>query len=207
MTQEAKFIMKKILLLIFGVGAILWNVYSLSSSLVRSSNQTVERELKDDIIIIPYDDGFTMLMRALETKQPLSVIQKLVEEGIDINAVQADFLRIHKPTLRFALERGDDPESIEILRFLIAKGANVNVDTYNRVNDETLYGFMSLLHYAVITCSSEVIQLLLDAGADADVNYIPQTGSIKNPRTPLQTAKILGRQDIVELLIRAGAKS
>lgn len=155
--------------------------------------------LDKGIFLIDAWDNYTKLMCAIETGQPLTEIQRLIDTGMDVNDVTASFPHRLKPVLGFAIDRGDD----KITKFLLDKGANPNAHVYNRVPDENRYGFMSLLHYAVIYASPEIVQYMIDLGAD--VNYSLEGEDLAIKRKPLETARLLGKKVIEDMLIRAGA--
>lgn len=142
-------------------------------------------------------DSFTPLMRAIATKKPASEVRRLIAEGADVSAVDSEFLRFFNPVLRYALDRGTDAESVEIIRMLIETGADVNANTYNRIQDKQLYGMMPLLTYAAIYSSAEVVQMFVDAGACDRVVGKDATCFAK---TALAIAQELGKQDVVKVL-------
>ncbi len=140
------------------------------------------------------------LMTAIEQDCSPEEIQELIDNGEDVNESFVYFLREIKPVLRYALDRKLDRESVEIIRILINSGADVNVITYNRVRNKALYGFPSLLSYAVIYSSAEVVQIFIDGGAD--VNFSEKDSKHK---TPLWYAKKLNKPKVIKLLKLAGA--
>ena len=81
---------------------------------------------------------------------------------------------------------------------LIKAGADVNATTYNRVEDEHLYGKMPLLTYAVIYSSAEIVQLLVDAGAQDKI--IDPESKMSFKKTALMIAQELGKSDVVKVL-------
>ena len=55
------------------------------------------------------------LIKALENKQSPSEIKRIIAKGADVNEIEYEFLRCCKPVLRYALDRGTDQESVEII--------------------------------------------------------------------------------------------
>ncbi len=133
------------------------------------------------------------LIEAIQNKQPLHTIRQLIMEGEDVNAIDFEFLRYVNPVLRYALDRGTDEESVEIIKMLISNGANVNKVTYNRVSDEKLYGMMPLLTYATIYSSAEIVRILIDAGAKDTI--VP--GPLNFEKTALMIAQELEKSEVV----------
>ena len=138
----------------------------------------------------------TLLMDAIQNKQPLHIVRQLIMGGEDVNVIDIEFLRWVKPVLRYALDRGTNEESVEIIKLLISDGANVNAFTYNRVLDKKLYGMMPLLAYATIYSSTEIVQIFIDAGAkDAIIS-----GPLSFKKTAQMIAQELEKSDIVFVL-------
>lgn len=146
--------------------------------------------------------GYTKLMCALEMKQPVDEIKQLIEEGEDVDAVEFEFLRAVTPVLRYAIDRGNDMESIEIIRLLLQNRASPDARTYNRRGDEDpTHGFMTVFHYAIIYSSPEVVQTFIEFGAD--VNHCCEYSEYT--KSPLETAQLLNRRDMEQVLLGAGA--
>lgn len=139
----------------------------------------------------------TPLMQAIAKKQHPRVIKRMIVEGANVNAIDMEFLRCLKPVLCYALDRGIDQESVEIIKMLIEAGADVNEITYNRVEDAQLYGMMPLLTYAAIYSSAEIVQLLVDAGAH---DTIIAESNISFKKTAIMIAQELGKSDVVKVL-------
>jgi ankyrin repeat protein len=109
----------------------------------------------------------------------------LIRAGADLNATD----RMHLTPLMSACSRGKLKGSRVAMR-LIEAGANVR---YVRTSDE-----MTALKFAVHTCSPEVIQALIDHGADVD----------GRPGTDLTALMIAARSHNVEalkVLVKNGA--
>lgn len=153
---------------------------------------------KAQLIYCHQEDSCTLLMQAIQDKKSALEIGHLIAQGADVNAIDCEFLRKIKPVLRYALDRGTDPESVEIIRMLIEAGADVNQLTYNRVTDKRLYGIMPLLTYAAIYSSAEVVQILLEVGATDAV--VKNSDSLSFKKTALRIAQELGKTDIINVL-------
>jgi len=143
-------------------------------------------------------DLMTDLMKAIAARQSPTVISQIISRGADVNAVDSEFLRKIKPVLRYALDRGYDDESVEIIKMLIAAGADVNQVTYNRVTDKNVRGMMPLLTYAAIYSSAEIVQILVDAGAQDKI--ISESDECTFKETALTIAKKLRKSAIVKVL-------
>lgn len=155
-------------------------------------------------IITPACLGFyckepTRLMKALESKQSPQEIKRLIEQGEDVNAVDSECIRLLKPVLRYALDRGADKDSVTIINMLIKAGADVTANTYNRVTDERVFGIMPLLTYASIYSSAEIVQMFIDAGARDSIPVV-QESSVEFTKSALMIAQELGRTDVVNVL-------
>lgn len=142
------------------------------------------------------DDCLSLIVAIVNKQSPLK-ISYLIAKGEDVNEIVSEFLRELKPVLRYALDRGTDSESVEIIRMLIQAGADVNAITYNRVDKPLLYGMMPLLTYAAIYSSAQVAQMFIDAGARDTI--LPDEG-ITFKKTALAIAQELGKADIVKIL-------
>ncbi len=150
----------------------------------------------------------SILITAIENKEPLERIEKIIEEGPDVNDCFCEKFGADRPLLRYALDRGTDEESISIIKLLIQKNANVNVDTYKCGRGETYCGYMPLLNYAVIYSSPEVVQLLIDAKANPNEKPKELLG-LGNRFTALELARTLKesaeRTEKIKILTEAGA--
>jgi hypothetical protein len=142
----------------------------------------------------------SILMDALQFGVSPKQIQKLIDYGENANQVYIEFLRAVNPVLRYALDRGTDEESLEIIRILIEAGADINDFTYNRDTNRENSCMMPLISYAVIYSSPEVVQIFIDAGADVNI-----TSDCHN--TPLGYAQELGKDKVAEMFEKAGAES
>jgi ankyrin repeat protein len=124
------------------------------------------------------NDGLTPLLAA----RRLDMIRFLVSKGADVN-VKGDTLgytRLHK-----ACQFEND---LDVATFLISKGADVN--TRNNWGITPLIGTST-------NGNREMVQLLIDNGADVNMGYWNGT--------PLLVAAAAGHTDVVKLLIDKGA--
>ncbi len=142
------------------------------------------------------ENNFTPLMVAIENKKSPLKISHLITQGENVNEINSEFLRCLKPVLRYALDRGTDSESVEIIRMLIKAGADVNAITYNRI-DNPFYGMMPLLTYATLYSSAQVVQMFIDAGAR---DTALSEDSINFKKTALGIAQELEKTDIIKIL-------
>ena len=85
----------------------------------------------------------------------LAAVETLIKEGYDVNLFDSDLSRT--PLHYAAIE-----EHIDIVRFLIAAGANVNAHDLESIG-ETPLGAVAA------TCSVELAEVLVDAGADPTI--------------------------------------
>jgi ankyrin repeat protein len=146
------------------------------------------------------------LIEAIQQHASPQKIRSLIQKGADVNEVTSEFLRCIKPVLCYAIDRGSELESLEIMKLLINAKADVNAITYNRVEDKQFYGMMPLLCYAVIYSSPEVVQLFLDAGADVNLKVGVDETPLANNKTALSLARELRKKQIEKMLLSAGAK-
>jgi ankyrin repeat protein len=117
--------------------------------------------------------------KAIFHKQ-LPILKMLSERGITLNSVQNQFL---------LLEVCGMPDSVEIARFLLERGANVN---------QAGGGGITPLMLAAREQDAGLVRLLLDHGADIEARS--QSGE-----TALSLAAMAGRLDTIRLLLERGA--
>lgn len=121
--------------------------------------------------------GWTALHFAAFGGQP-RVIERLLAAGAELEA------RAKNEFANTPLQVGLLTEQVEVTRFLLARGANVNA--------KQAEGFTAL-HEAAQAGSAPLVQLLLDAGADP-------RAKAENGDTPIDTARRAKRDDVVRLL-------
>lgn len=155
------------------------------------NNQSLEKQIHNTTFS-------SRLIQAIANNESPEKIEYLITLGDDVNETESEQPYCCNPVLRYALDRGTDPDSVEIIKMLIQAGADVTARTYNRVQDKRVYGFMNLLTYAALYSSVEVVKLLINAGAhDCTPQYISPIGFGKSALT---IAKELGNTDIVHEL-------
>lgn len=143
----------------------------------------VLNELKAD----PTKDSMLLLIAAINKEWDIAKL--LVEKGIDVNVREGK----GRSVLRYSLE------NIDIIKTLIEAGVNVN----NIPNDG-----VPPLSYAVKSQNIDLINLLIDSGAELNPAY---TEEKENGRTPLPPLMILSFSnipdniEIAELLFKKGA--
>ena len=124
--------------------------------------------------------GLTPLCLAV-WEQP-EMTRWLIDRGADVNATTDST----GSPLQFAANRGDTV----IVRTLLTRGATVNYQ--NRTWEAPLY-------LATRLGSTAVVRQLLESGAD------PNLTALNADRTALHVASIIGKKDLVELLLEHGA--
>jgi ankyrin repeat protein len=127
-------------------------------------------------------NGFTPLRFAVEGKHT-STVRLLLAHNADVNTVSN-----HGSTLGYAVETGE----LEIVNLLLSQGALVEV---NRGPT-----FLTPLQVAVFKGYEQIVNALLDAGADPNALDEAKLGS-----PPLKYACQINREDIARLLLERGA--
>ncbi|WP_353281769.1 ankyrin repeat domain-containing protein [Wolbachia endosymbiont (group B) of Horisme vitalbata] len=127
-----------------------------------------------------YDNNTTILYNAIEANK-LSIIEYLVEKGVNVNLKDKDYVS----PLHFAVENGH----LDIVDYFVGKGADVNSQDEDG---------MSPLHYAVDSDHSNIVEYLAEKRAKINLQNRSGMG-------PLHFAAKDGRLNIVECLIRKGA--
>jgi len=160
-------------------------------------------------------DGFDLLCATWKGNKDI-VAMLLPEKGVDVNAMDITTTDPFMPTpLMDTIERGN----IEIMKILIANGANVNASNYDG---------QTALDVAIEKGNTEIVQLLMKKGATMDkyftlssaiytkniemIKMVIDNGAKVNPNfmddeflTPLMDACNTGTLEIVKLLLNAGA--
>ncbi len=162
----------------------------------------------DDLNRPRQKDGLTLLYDACGNGDK-EIVEWLVDAGINVN----NYGPKGDPPLLAAIFK----EDIEIMKYLFTKGAEANPKPCPRDNtqdrgliDVTPWYFRMSLHIALrekfgnrrelSSPNMEVIRLLLDHGVSID------QVDVKTGNTPLHTAVQRGYYDVVEELLKRGAK-
>jgi len=211
----------------------------------KATLQDVQTEFKNQRSINkPDKDGITALIAAVKAKKNIEILQYLVSNGADVNYKTPEgksvleFALNDKPTLEFLLKSGAkvNPriiaknfyicENNEVLRLLIAKGANINArgefgetplkriigfakfDTIKNlldlgadINIPNKFGDTVLMD-AVTNKDPKITALLLQKGAALTIN----SGNERYGDTALMKAAGKGNIEIVKMLVDNGAK-
>ena len=122
-------------------------------------------------------------LHALVAKGDFEATRKQIEQGADVEAKDPS---TGASVLHYAVMRGNP----DILKYLLAKGVDVNSRTRNGTTP---------LHTAVLYNRYEVVELLLSKGAEVDA----KSGS---GATPLAIATAARNREIADLLRARGAK-
>lgn len=135
--------------------------------------------------------GQSALMLAARPARSHEAVGLLLKHGADANATSA-----FGATALMAAAAGGD---VETVRLLLAHGANPNVQATPDEPGFLFGGGRSPLMWAAFRGNNEVIQLLIDAGADINAPNVLGT--------PLAQAAWADRTQAAELLLARGAKT
>ncbi|RGP77704.1 ankyrin repeat domain-containing 52 [Fusarium longipes] len=190
------------------------NTLDLARAAILVTTQVGRQEMLERLLKSGVDarmtatDGFSLLHYAAGYNSP-QVAQLLIDNGVDVSATDDEgFTPLHRAS------------KLEMARTLLNNGAIVDAKGRNG---------NTALHSAATSGSTDIVDLLLDRGATVDApnesgftalhlacfehaevakRLIDQGASLKTSCTgsaPLHVACMMGRNDIVELLIRKGA--
>ena len=211
----------------------------------KATLQDVQSEFKSkESINSPDKNGDTALIVAIRTKKNIEILQYLVSNGADVNYKTPEgksvleFALNDKPTLEFLLKSGArvNPriiaknfyicENNEVLRLLIANGANINArGEFGETPLKRIIGFAkfdtiknlldlgadinipnefgdTVLMDAVTNEDPKITALLLKRGAALIIN----SGNERYGDTALMKAAGKGNIEIVKMLVGNGAK-
>ena len=151
---------------------------------ITGKNQKLPKEIALDPPKFPQqtavsDQVQAMLWDACQTGN-LGQVKAALAQGADVNGLDQRRSRTGRRPLNWAAWHG----YTQIIGVLLEQGADINATNIS--------GFTAL-HHAVENGSKNAVKVLLAAGAD------PQLAN-KKGRTPFQTAKNMGRNEILSLL-------
>jgi cytohesin len=149
-------------------------------------------------------DGYTPLGRAVESKE-IEIASLLLDEGADPNAPTPTGTPLNEILLEGGSEDGEiDEEDLELMRLLLEHGADPNVQSGEKYAAGGTHQTDSAhqidpvdscpLHLAAAVGTVEVVELLLDHGADPTVVYE------ENGKTAVEVAEEEGEPEVEELL-------
>ena len=151
----------------------------LISAVMRNNKPHVEFCLKHgaDANLGTYAFRWSALANAAEYDVNLDIVDLLIAGGADLNSSDA---------LHTAAEKGRH----DMVRFLIGKGANVNVIGFEYcLSDSKSNEAGTALHFAVDANNTEVAKLLIENGADVTIRDV-------KGRTALERANEKGMDDV-----------
>ncbi|KAJ5392532.1 ankyrin repeat domain-containing protein 44 [Penicillium cosmopolitanum] len=144
----------------------------------------------------------------------IEVVKFLIHAGADVFAFDFPGLTAlhwaaykgHKDIVALLLENGASPSSMpyhlmDTLRDPTAKGSMGLTAMLDRTSDDgsLLFGQVSPLHWAVAGRHADIVQQLLDRGADIHME------GLGTPHTVLETAADRGNGELIKLLLNLGA--
>ncbi|CAI7618061.1 unnamed protein product [Penicillium pancosmium] len=186
----------------------------------RHQAESVNEESKKQHILYPHTDykrdaleGTTALHLAAYGGH-IEVVKFLIHAGADVFAFDFPGLTAlhwaaykgHKDIVALLLENGANTSSLpyhltDTVRDPTAKGSMGLTAMLDRTNDDgsLLFGQVSPLHWAVAGCHGDIVQQLLDRGADIHME------GLGTPHTALEAAADRGNGELIELLMNSGA--
>ena len=132
------------------------------------------------------DSGFGTCLQYAAKEGCSNAVECLLELGADINT-RVGFLE------RSALEEASDGGHIDIVEYLLAKGAKLEVGLPNH----------NPLFHAIYENHIEVAKVLLSAGLDPHVTYLTLSGKLRNA---FSFAKECGKGKVIDLLTAVGCR-
>lgn len=128
---------------------------------------------------------------AIRSERPLSFIQLIMESGIPVDCRSKD--KPYDTLLTASVKVG----RLDLVRFLMGHGADIE-----QVDEQV---FMTPLHHAIKSNQIEMIDLLLELGADINGAGKKSWDFIKTPHYPILLACRTGNLDLVRTLVERGA--
>lgn len=129
---------------------------------------------------------FKEAVRAAWKQEDMETLQKLLTENPDFDDIE---LEGGVTLLMVACAAG----AVEVVQYLIQKGANVNAQSNDKENP------CSPMLCTCLTGNVDILKELIKAGADLE------KGDARTNSTPLIAASHLGKYDMVKILLDAGA--
>ncbi|KAJ9614643.1 hypothetical protein H2200_002780 [Cladophialophora chaetospira] len=127
--------------------------------------------------------------QAVETQQQiLRCARRLIDLGADVNAAPP-MGNVHSPRSRTALAAAAETGDVDLVQYLLSKGAEVNTPA------GPLYG-ATALQAAAFYGYLRIAQILLEHGAEIDAEPSPQGGW-----RAIEGAAMMGRIDMVKFLL------
>lgn len=120
----------------------------------------------------------------------LWAVELLLRRGGDVNKPSNSTDSVPSP--EGPIQRAADAGHLEVVRYLLDRGAVINHVVYGRVRCQALAG-------AAIWGHLEVVKLLVERGAEINAVWAEMT--------PLDQAVLWGRDDVIEYLRLVGGKS
>ncbi|KAL2850311.1 ankyrin repeat-containing domain protein [Aspergillus pseudoustus] len=142
--------------------------------------------------------GHSLLSYAIQEAKN-EIVKMLIEFGVDVNMIVNTPSHIHASPLHVALASKNG--NIENVKALIKAGANVNQLSFGRGDDRNC----PPLHWAIDRADVEAVEILLDAGAAPESVVKTYSRTHTYSKSALLAAVSKDQEDIVSLLLRAGA--
>ena len=143
-------------------------------SLPSSSSNTIITPLA--LLSIPYMNS-KFLLSYLNIKLPIKnyensfeIFKLLIENGADMNKIINIFERVKGSPFSFIIQDGIDPnytETIEIVKFMLSKGANPNIPYEDEEQKLKTYPICSFCRTP--TYDHEILKLLVESNANTNV--------------------------------------
>lgn len=156
--------------------------------------------------IFAIQDELTALHCATECRHE-SVARLLIRNGAEVEnkcraSIRTDFgleLKATPTPLHLASFSGHEA----IVRLLLKEGVSVHTRSGSQVDKELSwpYADWNALHWAIVSGNREVLQLLLDHGADVQESCLIAMKSMRCQLTPFHLAVILGHEEFIRILI------
>ena len=174
---------------IMGCGKVVLFVLMLVVLVLTGCGRGARKEVvkKDNDVVCIKRPDLKLVVAAIE--RDVATMEAALEAGADVNTSVEG---LGPPIVAAALTN-----NYKAIQLLLDKGADINASDS--------IGYTALIN-ASLNNNRDIVQLLLSKGADVKApSYLTIHGN-KVHMTPLMIAKAKGHQDIVKLLMEAGAK-